>query len=309
MDKLITILNIILPVFIVIATGWFLNRIRFLSVDVTRALNRFVFYIASPLLLFKGAAQAAVSGAFNSNLVMIVCIITIATASLSYILCYRTSPERRGVIVQGIYRGNMVYFGLAVVSNAYGDAGIAAAAAIIMVLTPLYNVIAVIVLTLPHRTSALEFLSAASMIRGIMLNPLIIGSAAGFLAPTIGLPIPVAIDGSITLLARTALPLALIVIGASLDLGALQGDVKMAFIASMLKLVALPAAGYLVLSFLGYEGMALATTTILLASPGAVTSYIMAAEMRGDARLASSIIILTTLLAFITITGWLAYLS
>jgi len=119
----------------------------------------------------------------------------------------------------------------------------------------------------------------------------------------------VALDRALDLVGRTAAPLGLLCVGAGLDFGRLRDEVPATAAAAAVKLIAYPAAGYAALRLLGFEGPDLRATTLVLACPTAVISYVMAREMRGDGPLASAIVIGTTAVSLVTLAGWLLALG
>ena len=169
-----------------------------------------------------------------------------------------------------------------------------------------YNLLAVPLLTLPHRElsarSATVWLGAA---RRIALNPLILGVAGGVLLSITGLALPPVLDRPVEMVGRTALPLALVCLGAGLDVRRLRADVVPALLVSVCKLILYPGLVWLGLHRLGMSGADLQLPVILMASPVAVVSFIMAKEMRGDERLAGAIVIGSTLLSVVTTVAWL----
>jgi predicted permease len=171
-----------------------------------------------------------------------------------------------------------------------------------------YNLLAVLLLTLPHqRTSVGDPAVWADTGLKILKNPLIIGCLAGILFAAFGIGLPTSLDRSLSLVGRTALPIALITVGAGLDFTQLRAELPAASLAALIKLILYPALIYVCLRMGGFSGLDLEVPVLVMASPTAVVSYIMAQEMDGDVRLAGGIIIATTAASLFTILGWLAF--
>ncbi len=301
-------LNIVLPVFLVIGLGYGLRRGGFLGPAATTILSRLVFHVAAPVLLFRGAATTPLGRSTQPEVLILLAGISAVVALLSYLVLVRSAPARRGVLAQGTHRSNMVFFGMPVIANAFGEQVLGPAAVLIGFMVMLYNLLAVFLLTLPHRSRSAR--SAAVWGRtalAILRNPLILGSGLGILASAVGFVPPIALDQALALVGRIALPLALIALGAELDFGRLRAELRPALLVAVVKLIVYPGLVLVGLKALGYAGQDLAVPVLLMASPTAVVSFIMAREMNGDEALAGAIVIGTTLVALPTTLGWLLY--
>ncbi len=297
------------PVFLVIALGYALRAMGFLREETVAALSRVVFYVAAPLLLLRSLSRTSFEHSAHLPTLAVVLAVSLFTAALSYVLLRRAAPARRGVLAQGTHRSNTFFFGLPVAVSALGDEVIGRAAVLIGSVVITYNLLGVTLLALPHRDlSARSAQVWRDALRRIALNPLILGVLAGVLLSVSGLALPEVLDRPVEMVARTALPLALLCLGAGLDLGRLRADVGPALLVSACKLVLYPALVWWALRAIGLRGADLQLPVILMASPVAVVSFIMAKEMHGDERLAGAIVIGSTLLSVVSTVGWLAFL-
>jgi predicted permease len=303
---MIEILNIVSPVFIVIGVGYALGRMGLLSEETNSKFSWFVFYVSAPALLFLSAARTPVSEALNLNLLGSVYLVSVVMFAIVYLAGARLDPSRRGVICQGSFRSNMVFVGLPVITNAFGDEVLGPASVLIGLTVPLYNLLAVLALTMPHNQGADNAPAWGGIFRSTALNPLILGSLAGILFSALHLGLPSPAERSIELLARIAMPLALVCVGASLDLRKLRVEIGPSLLVSLLKLIIYPAMAFAVLTLLGESGTGLKFTVLIMAAPTAIASHIMAVEMKGDPKLSASVVIGATIFSMFTITGWLA---
>lgn len=300
------IINIILPVFLIIGLGYLLRITRFLNDDTNNALSRLVFYVAAPALLFHGASQTPLRESVNLQVLFLIAGVTLAVGSAVYIAAARTAPSRRGVFAQGSHRSNMVFVGLPIITNAYGDSVLGPAAVLIGFMVVWYNFLAVLFLTLPHQQlSAKDPKAWNGSLKKMIMNPLIIGCVGGIAASALGVSVPVTLSRSLDLVGRTALPLALISVGAGLEFGKLRAEIAGSALVSLIKLIVYPALVYAGLSMLHFKGADLEVPVLLMASPAAVVSYIMAREMNGDERLAGAIVIGSTTASIVTLSAWL----
>lgn len=304
------LLDIVLPVFLVIGLGYGLRRLGFLPPALSGALSRLVFYVAAPALLLQSIGARALGEAIQAPTLGAMIGITVAMALAVYAACWRCRPERRGVLAQGAHRSNMVFVGLPVVANAYGEDALATVGVTIGVMVVLYNMLGVLVLTLPHRTaSARDPRVWLDTSRLMLLNPLVLACAGGILVSVSGATLPVFLDRTLQLVGRTAMPIALLTVGADLDFRRLRGDLGPALGVAFLKLVLYPALVLAGLRAIGLSSAEAAVPLLVLAAPTAVVSYVMAREMEGDGELAGAIVIGTTTLSLFTYLGWLAVLG
>ena len=303
------ILDIVLPVFLVIGLGRVLGASGMLNPTVNAHLTRLVFYVAAPALLLRSVARTPLGEAVQLDAIGATAGVTVGMVLVLYLAGLRMPPSRRGVFVQGAHRSNMVFVGLPVIVNACGEGVLGPAAVFIGFMVVVYNFLAVIVLVLPHRASDESAWGAWSK-AGVKIlgNPLILASGGGLVLSGFEIGLPVVADRSLELVGRIAMPLALLSVGASLDLRRLRTEVGATALVSLLKLVVYPGlvCGGLVL--LGVTGDALLYPVLIMASPTAVVSFIMAQEMKGDENLAAAIVIGTTIASLLTISGWLALL-
>jgi predicted permease len=134
----------------------------------------------------------------------------------------------------------------------------------------------------------------------------ILSATAGIFFSLSGAVLPQVIDRSLQILSSLALPLALLLIGASLSLEMLRRDVLGALsVVCLLKLVVLPAIGFSLFRHLAIPADSYLPALILLASPTATLTYVMAEEMRGDPNFAVAAISACTLLSSASYALWL----
>jgi hypothetical protein len=148
--------------------------------------------------------------------------------------------------------------------------------------------------------------STLSLVRRVLLNPVIISAMAGMAFSLMGLGLPVILDRSLRILSGMALPLALLVIGTSISFAQMRQQLRLTALITVLKLLLLPASGLILFYLLELHRIDYLPALILLASPTATVSYVMASEMAGDADMATAAISVTTLVSAVTFTLWLS---
>lgn len=308
MNEIFEIVNIVLPVFVIVGIGYFLGATGFVSSQTNSFLSRLVFYVAGPALLFRSAQQSSLSESIGPLGLLVVAAVSVALAFGVYFIAGATGPSRRGVLAQGASRSNMVFVGLPVVVNAFGEDALGPAAVLIGFMVVVYNFLAVMVLTLPHRARdrSLGAVWGRTFLE-IVKNPLIVASGMGILFSALGLGLPVSVDRSFEMVGRIAMPLALLSVGAGLDFGRLRTDLALSATMCAIKLIVYPGLVCACLALCGITGVELKSTVLIIAAPTAVVSCIMAREMKGDEQLAAAIVIGTTVASLFTISGWLAF--
>lgn len=303
------IINTIVPIFVVIVVGVVLRRLHYLPQELLGPLNRLVYYLAIPAMIFHKVASASWAAHFQWTLLaatllpaFAVCVLAVGIA---WILGLK--PGIFGTFVQSSFHGNLGYIGLAVCFYALGDEGLTRASILAGFLMLVQNFLAVSVLLMSVKSEQgrpIGRLAAAK----IVLNPVILSAVAGIVFSMTGLGLPTLISRSLEIVSGMALPLALMVIGASLSFHLLRRHLFLALSAGALKLLLLPGLGLLLAAFWGLDRAVFAPALLLLAGPTATVTVVMAGEMRGAPELASAAVALNTLLSAASYTLWLSLL-
>ena len=307
MDSFIYSLNATVPVFLIMIIGNLLNRIGMIDRHFSNIADKFVFKVCLPCMVFLSLADTNIRENFDIRYVgycFIVTLISIAVIWAGARLLLK-DKSLTGAFVQGSYRSSAAILGIAFIQNIYGTAEMAPL--MIIGSVPLYNIFAVIILTL--ESNSVQNGDIGARIRkagiGILKNPIIISIFLGLIASYLQFELPQMLNKTVQNLGTIASPLALISIGASFEGRKAIAKIKPTAIASFLKLIGLAAIFLPLAVWLGFRDQKLIAIIIMLASPCTPTAYIMAKNMDGDGTLASSIVVATTLLSSITLTGWI----
>jgi len=287
------VLEIVLPVFLVIGLGYTIRRIGLVDAHFFAQTNGLVFYVCLPILLFYKIGTADFSSNFSIDLVAATGIAVGCCFLLAYLYgAWRKFPAPvHGAFCQGSFRGNLAYIGLAIVYNAYGDAGLTKAGILLGFLVPVLNFFAILALVLPQQHQRTNYLEISKQ---IILNPLILASLVGIVWSFFHLPMPTILDRSLNIATGMTLPLALISIGGSFSLDKLRGDIWTAALATAIKLILLPIVTAIFMVFFNISGLDFAIGLLMAGAPTAVATYIMASKMGADSELAGAIVVLAT---------------
>jgi hypothetical protein len=298
------IVNTLTPVFFLIALGAAGRRWGFVSAEFVKGLNRLVYWLGLPCLLFFKIATANYDFAMAGRAFFVLLTGTVVCIGLGYVAArgLHIPPRSVGAFVQGAFRGNLVYVGLPLIiysfSNSYGSEAARAELVAILALAfivPVYNIAAVIILLARRQAGHRSVFS--EVVRQVMTNPLFLSCVAGIVYSAFSAPLPVAASRTLAALSQIALPLALLSVGAAMVQGSLAGQTSLAFAASLIKVIVAPTAGFIAAVLLGLGPMEMKLSLLFLACPTAVVSYVMADELDGDSNLAAAIVVISTLLS------------
>lgn len=307
MENLIFSLNATVPVFIMMALGFLLRMLKVIDSKFASAMNRFVFLVPLPCMLFSQLSHVELASAWDGGFVLFcfgataVCIVIVLLLSL-----FIKNKCLRGEFIQASYRSSAALLGIALIENIYGDAGFAPL--MIIGSVPLYNTMAVVVLSVfsPRNSGKrLDRDLALKTLRSIVTNPILIGIALGLLWSAFNIPLPHIVDKAVGSIGNMATPMGLMAMGACIDVRKALGNLPPALWASFMKLVGLAA---IVLPFavkLGFRDASLVAILIMLGSATTVSSFVMAKNMGHDGTLTSTAVMITTVLSAFTVTLWL----
>lgn len=305
MENFVFSINSTMPIFLVILLGYILKVKGFLSEAFADTANKFCFNIALPVMLYQDISKTNVREDMNIRFFLYCLTVTIVMFMLVWIIAKLFIKDKSmvGAFAQAGARGSAAILGVAFVENICGDIGMTAL--MIVASVPFFNMLSVIILVCESSKRDDEGIGKIkSSIINIAKNPIIIGIIVGLIASLVELRLPVILDRSLDYVGRTATPIALIAIGAGFDIKEALSRLKPALAASFIKLVGLPMLFLPIAIKMGFGDAEMVAILVMLAAPTTVSSYVMAKSMDNDHVLASNVIVLTTLIASITLTLW-----
>ncbi len=312
MSDFIFSLNVTVPIFMVMVLGYFLRQIGMLNENFVTVANKFNFKVTLPFMLFRDLSQVSIREEFDIRFVLYCALVTTACLGLIWagVKIFLKDKSLRGAFVQASFRSSAAVMGLAFINNIYGSS--AMGPMMIIGAVPLYNIFSVIVLTFEANEEPGEKRDTSKIKQAcvnIAKNPIIISIALGVIAALLKIDFPVMVDKTINSVAQMATPLALIGLGAGFEGRKALAKIKPTIWASMIKLVIQPLIFIPLAVWLGFTGEKLIAILIMLAAPATPSCYIMAKNMKNDGVLTASIVVMTTLLAAFTLTGWIYLLK
>lgn len=311
MENFIYSVNVTLPIFLVMVIGYILRQIGMLNDNFVTVANRFNFKVTLPFMLFRDISGVDIKAVFDLKYVLFCAIASTVCfwAIWGGVKLFLKDKSMRGAFVQASFRSSAAVMGLAFIENIYGIS--AMGPLMIVSAVPLYNIFSVIVLTFEGEHAAEENqtqkIKAACI--NIAKNPIILGILAGLVVGLFGWDFPIAFDKTVNSVAQMATPLALITIGAGFEGRKALAKMKPTIAASFIKLVLQPLVFLPVAAQMGFTGEKMIAILIMLASPTTPSCYIMAKNMNNDGVLTASAVVMTTLMAAFTLTGWIFVLK
>ena len=311
MENFIYSVDATFPIFLVMVIGYILKQIGMLNDNFVTVANRFNFKVTLPFMLFRDISGVDIRAVFDIRYVLFCALVSTACFWIIWggVKLFLKDQGMRGAFVQASFRSSAAVMGLAFIQNMYGSS--AMGPLMIVSAVPLYNIFSVIVLTFEGARSGevdpKQKIKAACI--NIAKNPIILGILAGLIVGLLGIDFPVIMDKTVNSVAQMATPLALITIGAGFEGRKALAKIRPTIAASMIKLVIQPLIFLPVAAWMGFRGEQMIAILIMLASPTTPSCYIMAKNMDNDGVLTASVIVMTTLLAAFTLTGWIFILK
>lgn len=297
-------LNNVLPIFLLIASGYVLKRQKFLNEEFSKVSNKIVFNIALPSMIFESIYSSNLCDVIDRKLILF-CLLAIILFFLLLTGCACVFIKDKTVIgafVQGAFRSNYLLIGLPLINSLYETSNghaIQKSSFIVSIIIPVFNILSIIILSMYSRSR--QELRILKNLRLIVTNPLIIAVLIAVAANLLNIKVPLFFSTTITYISDIAIPLALLDIGSCISISRISKTFRYALIATFLKIVFAPSAVSLIAYWCNFRGSDLVILYILFASPTAVASYIMAKNMDNNAELAASIIFFSTAGSIITV--------
>ncbi len=300
------IIATIIPIFAVIAVGWAARRRGFIPGEFLGPANQLVYYIAIPAMIFHAISQGSLDMDLNSS----VAVLTLASLSFFFLVLWGAGSmtgmkgSRFATFMQSSYHGNLGYIGLAVAYYFLGDRGLASASILAGFLMILQNFLSVFILQY-YGSGSSSGRRSFEVPRKVLGNPVIVSALAGILFSALEIPLHPVITRTLSIISGMALPLALLLIGASISVRLIRSRFFTVIISGLLKLILLPGLGFCLYRLWGISAAAYLPGLILLAAPTATITYVMAGEMNGDTEFAVAAISTNTLVSALTFFFWL----
>ena len=302
-DDLLFSFNAVLPIFLVMLLGYVVKRMKIIDASTTKQMNSLAFKVALPVMLFNTIYGTDYSQLIDRKFILflVISILVFFIVCWLFALKFIKDNKSRGSFIQGSFRGNYVILGVALSNEILGFTPPLAMTGIIIVVL-LFNVLSVIILTVYGEKKSDSGNAVMMIIKSILTNPLIISIFTGIILTLLNIKLIPLLKTPVEMVSSLATPLALLVIGASLDFMKIKERLKHTIIAGVLKLIVMPAVFIPLAILIGISTQGVVVLFVLYAAPTAIVSYVMASHMGTDEHLASSIVIFTSMASVFTYT-------
>ena len=304
MENLITNFNIIIPMVLLVVLGKVLLRAGFINKSYVDVSSKLVFNITLPVTLFMSTSRIDFSNGISANtkglviygsLVMLMSFIA-ATAFSKYL---NIDDKAKGAFIQGICRSNFAVVGRPILLSVFNNEVILPMSLFTIFLIGITNGMSVIILTLYSGSD--RRVEIWTLIKNVLLNPLIDSLIIGFIFSCFSIKLPAFINSTLSQISGLTTPLALINIGAIFSLSFESERIKLLVTSVIIKSFIIPLAAVLAGIHLGFRGPLLGILFIALVSPAPPSSFVMAKMMNSDENLTANIVVASTIASAIVI--------
>jgi malonate transporter len=305
------VVDLVLPVFAVIVTGWLAGQLGYISRSLADGLVHFAYNVAMPALLFVTIAQEPARHLLEWRFVLafgggsILCFVLVLMA-----VRIGWGRDLRSGTMFGMSAAmtNTGFVALPILHAIYGQPAVLPAAVATLFVAAVMFPLNVILLEIgpgEHRPST----SAALLAKQIVLNPMVLSTALGLTWTIAGLPLPAPMVAYLNIFAGALTPCALFAIGLGLSVDGLRSNLAASAVLAAVKLVIMPLVVYGLCVAVGLNPLYTAAAVVCGAVPTAKTVYILAGEYKVEEPLVAATVSMTTLLSVVTLLGWLYAIS
>ncbi len=307
------ILNIIAPVFLLIAGGALAVRFGWISTRAVDGLMDFALRFAAPALLFLSVARLDLGRVFNWPLMLSYYIAAAISFFLAIFLArvvFKRRPGEAVAMAFGALFSNALLLGLPISERAYGLEALATNIALISVHAPFCYLLGITTMEVTRRDRQSPLQALRKILLMMFRNPLMIGIGLGFVVNLGGVTLPVPVLSTLDMLASTTLPVALFAIGGVLTRYSFTASLGQAGMISGLSLLVHPALVYLLATQVFMLEAQMMRNAVLMAAMAPGVNAFVFATMYGRAKgVAASTILLATTASVFTAAGWIWFLG
>ena len=307
MDSVLVALNAVIPFLVYMGAGGIATRLGWADDALWSKFNALIFKLMFPFMMFSCIYRVEDDVKVNWLYIGTAIAAVLVVVGALMVIVPRIVPgnPQRGVIVQAVYRTNMVFFALPLAESVFGNQSLVATATIIAFIVPTYNILAVIVLEYYRGGSANPATLALSLIK----NPLIQGFIVGLVFHFAGWTLPGPIETPVLTLANISIPLALVVLGGTLHFAEIRKNLRIVVAVIGVKMVILPFIMLVITLFLPLTPPERFMLVLIFAAPIASASFPMAENMGGDGPLAGQLVAFSSAISVVTLFLWVAGMS
>ena len=292
----------VLPVILMMVVGYTAKKCNVVKEEDVPKVNSVAFRIFLPVMTFNSIYTSELSSSVKPQLMTYALCAVILSFILSWIFAEKfvKQRDRKGVVIQGIFRSNYLIIGGPIAANLMGSNELGVIAVLSAVIVPTFNMFAVICLEWYNGKKP----SIPVLIKDVLSTPLVVASILGVLVKLLNIEFPEFANELINDMSAVASPLMLVMLGASIKFNGVKNHVRELVAVCMGRLVVMPGIFLSLGAALGFRGMDFAALIGVFASSTAAASYTMAQQMGGDGELAGNIVVCTSTMCSFTLLLW-----
>lgn len=304
MDNLTLCFHAIMPLLLLMLLGYFLKQIKFIPQSGFDAIDKLCFKIFVPVMLFNNVYTADFSKEFNLQATVFMELGIIGTFLVSFFLTpklMKRSKEDIATVVHGVCHGNLAVLGMPLITNLFGQSGMAVYSIMLACTSPIINPLMVF----EHIYFQGDKIKPGRLMLNVLKSPFLIGTLSGLACKLLGIQFPTFMQTAITNVKSIASPLCLIALGGSFSFGSIKGMVGPVVNSVLTKCVWVPAIVLGIAVALGFRGIVLASLMVIFCCPSAAATYSFCTGYCGNPQLASQIVVYSTAFSIFSMFLWL----
>jgi len=308
---MIALLYVILPVFLLIGSGYLTTRGGVVSAGASEALTKFAQSVAFPCLLFRAVSGLDIAAEFHPALL----ISYYAAATGCFFvgmfgarLLFRRDWQDCVVVGFCCMFANTLMMGLPITERAFGTDALAANFAIIAIHAPFCYTLGIVTMEIVRAGGQGPGALARQILRQVLTNPLVIALALGFIVNLGGIWLPPPVTATIDMLANAAVPVGLFAIGGVLTQYRIAGDARLIAMVCVISLMLQPGLVWMLGRLTDLSDSAFRSAVLTAAVAPGINAYVFATIYDRAKRVAASSVLITTVGAVVTVWFWLSLL-
>lgn len=303
--KLSLSLSAVFPLFCYLVIGFVCKKLGIVDKQATSKFNTLLFQILFPINLFKNvvdARQALLNGEGTATIIYLLAYFAVMLVLLIFVAkAMSKDKKRQGAFIICVHSNNTLLFSLIIAESLLGPSELGTITFCAVIFTTVINLVSICVLEYLRGNKP----NIGQLLVSILTNHNMLGALVGFVFVILNIQVPELLMIPVRNISNAVLPMALIILGADLNLSSTRKNTKDLGISCFLKLVACPAIAIYVAYFLGFRGNDIITIFTMTSAPSAIICYAYAEKLDSDAPFAGELITISTLLSIITIFLWI----
>jgi len=310
---MLTILNVVAPVFALVAVGFLAVRYKLYPTSGVAGLIAFVNNFATPCLLFRAMLSVDFKSAFNPNIIGSFYTGALVAFAVGIFLSRVIFANRPGEAVAagfGASFSNTVLLGIPIIQRAYGAEAMPVIYSIIGLHAPFLLTVGMLTMELSRRDGEPILAALNKAARRIFKNPLLIGISLGLLGNISGINLIEPVDAFTLIMAQAVLPVALFGLGGALNEYRIRDNWLQAMTMSGLGLFLHPVITWIIMVPILKVDHDIARYAVVLSSmPAGINVYVFATNYNRSVDVAANTILISTALSVLSVSLWLYLMS